>query len=183
MTNVGLNTFTITFQNTQADLTQLPLAITTPRTDTISIGTNAVQTLTFTALDPANGFALSSDSGTTGVIADNTIAIQAAGASESGNIVTIATSGPHGFTIGETVTISGVGVNGYNGNFLITSTPTSTTFTYVDSVVGLGVSGGGSANTLVSNIQSALDALYGAGNTAVAYTGAVGATSPTRPIP
>ncbi len=52
-------------------------------------------------------------------------------ATESGTTVTITTTGVHGFTQFEQVVIAGVGVNGYNGSFKITSV-TSTTFTYTD---------------------------------------------------
>jgi uncharacterized repeat protein (TIGR01451 family) len=59
--------------------------------------------------------------------------------------VTITTTTPHGFTVGDTVVISGVGVAGYNGTFAITGAPSSTTFTYTDGTSGLGASGNGTA--------------------------------------
>src|SRR5262249_17823069 len=67
------------------------------------------------------------------------------GATETGNIVRITTgTTPHGYQVGQTVVVSGVGVSGYNGTFQITSvTPTS--FTYTDPTAGLGNSGGGTA--------------------------------------
>ncbi len=67
-------------------------------------------------------------------------------ATEAGSTVTITTVGAHGFTPGETVVISGVGVGGYNGTFLITATPTVNTFTYTDPTTGLGASSNGTAN-------------------------------------
>jgi autotransporter-associated beta strand protein len=74
------------------------------------------------------------------------VPIDPAGASETGSTVTILTTAPHGFSVGQTVVISGVGVDGYNGTFTITSVPTTTTFTYTDSATGLAASGGGSAS-------------------------------------
>ena len=63
-------------------------------------------------------------------------------------------------SVGQTVTISGVGAAGYNGSFVITSVPSPTTFTYTD-VAGLGNSGGGTADTLITSIQTALGDLVG----------------------
>jgi hypothetical protein len=70
-------------------------------------------------------------------------------ASESSSTVTITTSAAHNFTAGEVVTISGVSVPGYNGTFTILSS-TSTTFTYIDSVTGLGSATAGSASFALS---------------------------------
>jgi len=53
--------------------------------------------------------------------------------------------GKHNFAAGETVVISGVGVVGYNGTFLISATPTATSFTYTAGA-GLAASSGGLAN-------------------------------------
>jgi hypothetical protein len=73
--------------------------------------------------------------------------------SESGNTVTVtmATANPTGLTIGDGVTISGVGISGtvanfgYNGGFVVLSIPTSTTFTYHDRFASLGAGSGGTA--------------------------------------
>ena len=67
------------------------------------------------------------------------------GATEAGTTVTITTAVPHGFGIGQTVTVSGVGVAGYNGAFPITAV-TATTFTYTNATSGLANSGGGTAS-------------------------------------
>jgi len=45
------------------------------------------------------------------------------------NIATLSTTQPHGFIVGEDVTISGAGVN-FNGAYEITAIPSATTFTY-----------------------------------------------------
>jgi sugar lactone lactonase YvrE len=74
-----------------------------------------------------------------------TIAAAPTGATESGSTVTITTTTSSGLVLGEQVTISGVGVAGYNGTFTVTSAPTSTTFTYTASTTGLAPSGGGVA--------------------------------------
>ena len=63
----------------------------------------------------------------------NVQSVQAA--TESGSTVTITTSGPHGFSNGQTVTVSGVGV-GYDGQFTIGGAA-ATTFTYTAAVTGL----------------------------------------------
>ena len=68
-----------------------------------------------------------------------------ASATEVTTTATITTVGKHNFAAGETVVISGVGVAGYNGTFLITATPTPITFTYTAGA-GLAASSGGLAN-------------------------------------
>jgi len=67
------------------------------------------------------------------------------GAMEAGNTVTITTTAPHGLVPGQIVTISGVGVGGYNGTFQINSVNTSTTFAYTSQQMNLAPSGGGRA--------------------------------------
>jgi hypothetical protein len=75
--------------------------------------------------------------------ATNAIAASPTGATESGNTVTITTTAAHNLAVGNTVTISGVGVGGYNGTFTVASVPTATTFTYTNPTAGLAASGGG----------------------------------------
>lgn len=71
-------------------------------------------------------------------------------ATEAGTVVTITTSAPHRFAVGQYVLIKGVGVAGYNSfsngmiPTLITSVPSPTTFTYT-ATAGLGNSSGGIA--------------------------------------
>jgi autotransporter-associated beta strand protein len=69
--------------------------------------------------------------------------IDANGATESGSAVTITTTLPHPYQVGDQVQISGVGVAGYNGTFTVTTVPSATSFTYTDLQTGLGNSGGG----------------------------------------
>ena len=74
-----------------------------------------------------------------------------AAATEAGSTVTITTVGSHGFAVGDTVVISGVGVGGYNGTFIITGIVANPgnqpiQFTYTDPTTGLGASSGGTAN-------------------------------------
>lgn len=70
------------------------------------------------------------------------------GATQSGSTVTITTTTAHGFSVGQTVNISGVAVAGYNGTgtpgtgaFTILSVPSTTTFTYDAPTTGLANSG------------------------------------------
>jgi hypothetical protein len=70
------------------------------------------------------------------------IAASPAGATETGNTVTITTLDFHHLAIGDTVTIAGVGEAGYNGTFTVASV-TDTTFTYADVTSGLAASGDG----------------------------------------
>lgn len=74
-----------------------------------------------------------------------TVTLAVPGATESGNIVTISTATAHNRSVGDVVTISGVGVAGYNGTFTVTAVPTTRTFQYTAVITGLANSGGGSA--------------------------------------
>ena len=67
------------------------------------------------------------------------------GASESGSTVTLTGNGGNpwnGYLVGQGITVSGVGVAGYNGNFAVASV-SGTHLTYTDSTTGLANSGGG----------------------------------------
>ena len=76
------------------------------------------------------------------------------GASENGYLVTITTTSAHGLTAGQTVTIAGVGVSGYNGTFSVLSVLSATQFTYVAGASGLANSGGGTAASATVTIQT-----------------------------
>lgn len=54
------------------------------------------------------------------------------------NVVTITTSGVHGFVTGDYVTVAAVTNTGFNGNFTVTSTPTTTSFTYAQTGSNVG---------------------------------------------
>ncbi len=77
------------------------------------------------------------------------------GATESGTTVTITTTTAHLFKTGQEVQVLGVGVSGYNGQYPIVSTPTSTTFTYTATSSGLAASGGGTAQNLPHEVVPA----------------------------
>src|SRR5260370_1039203 len=83
-----------------------------------------------------------------------TIAASPTGATENGFLVTITTATLHNLSAGQSVTIAGVGVSGYNGTFPIVSTPTTTQFTYIAGASGLAASGGGSAASATATIQT-----------------------------
>src|SRR5271165_5205493 len=59
------------------------------------------------------------------------------GAAQNGYLVTITTSAAHGLSAGESVTVAGVGVAGYNGTFAVVSAPSTTQFTYIAGGAGL----------------------------------------------
>ncbi len=76
-----------------------------------------------------------------------TIATAPGGATESGTTATITTTASNSsqISVGYTVVISGVAEAGYNGTFVVTGKPSSTTFTYTAATSGLPASGGGTA--------------------------------------
>src|ERR1700682_5973359 len=83
------------------------------------------------------------------------IAASPNGASENGFLVTITTSAAHGLAAGQSVTVAGVGVAGYNGTFPIVSVASGTQFTYIAGASGLASSGGGTAASATATIQTA----------------------------
>jgi hypothetical protein len=82
------------------------------------------------------------------------IAASPTGATQNGFLVTITTSAAHGLSVGQSTTIAGVGVAGYNGTFSVTSTPSVSQFTYVVGVSGLAASGGGTSASATATIQT-----------------------------
>jgi hypothetical protein len=83
-----------------------------------------------------------------------TIAASPSGATENGFLVTITTTAAHGLSAGQSVTVAGVGVAGYNGTFPVVSAPTTTQFTYIAGASGLAASGGGTAASATAAIQT-----------------------------
>src|SRR5215471_140741 len=83
-----------------------------------------------------------------------TIAASPSGATENGFLVTITTTSAHGLAAGQSVTVAGIGVAGYNGTFPIVSAPTTTQFTYIAGASGLAASGGGTAASATATIQT-----------------------------
>src|SRR5437588_473280 len=84
------------------------------------------------------------------------IAASPNGATENGFLVTITTTSAHGLSAGQSVTVAGVGVAGYNGTFPVVSVPTSTQFTYIAGASALAASGGGTAASATATIQTAV---------------------------
>jgi hypothetical protein len=83
-----------------------------------------------------------------------TIAASPTGAVENGFLVTITTSTAHGLSAGQSATVSGVGVFGYNGTFPVVAVPSGTQFTYIAGASGLAASGGGTSASATATIQT-----------------------------
>ncbi len=64
------------------------------------------------------------------------------GVSSAGTTATLNTTSPHGLSVGQTVTVSGVGQADYNGTFLVTAIPTLSSFTYTFAPVAIAASAG-----------------------------------------
>jgi hypothetical protein len=56
--------------------------------------------------------------------------------SGTGTVATITTTSAHSLATGDRVTVAGVTPTGYNGTFIVTGTPTTTTFTYSNATTG-----------------------------------------------
>ena len=82
------------------------------------------------------------------------IAASPTGATQNGFLVTITTGATHGLSAGQSTTISGVAVGGYNGTFAVLGVPSSTQFTYVAGASGLAASGGGTSASATATIQT-----------------------------
>src|SRR5258706_2319005 len=82
------------------------------------------------------------------------ISASPAGATQSGFLVTITTSAAHGLAAGQSTTIAGVGVSGYNGTVHVVSILSSTQFTYIAGASGLAASGGGTSASCTATIQT-----------------------------
>ncbi len=103
-----------------------------------------------------------------------TITLTVPGATESGTTVTISTAAAHGRSVGDVVTISGVGVAGYNGTYTVTAIPSPRTFQYTAATSGLANSGGGTA-TYFSPFQVRIggnDSAIIGGSSVLSYTNA-----------
>src|SRR6267154_704225 len=82
------------------------------------------------------------------------ISASPSGATKSGFLVTITTSTAHGLAAGQSATIAGVGVSGYNGTVPVVGILSSTQFTYIVGVSGLAASGGGTSASCTATIQT-----------------------------
>jgi hypothetical protein len=121
-----------------------------------TVGTTSTQNFTQTAtgyqatfnavVNPAN-LNLYLNGGVSADLQDPPVAISSA--TESGNTVTITTSSAHGLSQGQRVVITGVSVAGYNGEYTVVTTPTSTTFTVTNPTSGLASGAGGTAGVAV----------------------------------
>ncbi len=116
-----------------------PVLGTIPQAQPEMLNASAQATATFTAGN-TGGFGSANATVDQAVVPVNSNLI--ASATEAGTTATITTVGAHGFSAGEFVKISGVGVSGYNSSpptqlFKILST-TTTTFTYTANSSGLG---------------------------------------------
>src|SRR5436309_4485417 len=103
------------------------------------------------------------------------IAASPTGATENGFLVTINTTTAHGLSAGQSLTIAGVGVAGYNGTFPVVSAPTTTQFTYIAGASSLAASGGGTAASAMATIQTAT--AHGLIVGQLVSTGGIGVTS------
>jgi hypothetical protein len=86
----------------------------------------------------------------------------------SGGVVTGTTSSAHGYSVGNDITIAGAVPAGFNGDFPITSVPTTTTFTYAlpvspgtETTPGAIVAGGGLMPGKIIDLQAGNSKVYG----------------------
>ncbi len=94
------------------------------------------------------------------------------GATESGGTVTITTTGPCEVMVGQSVTIAGVAVAGYNGTFTVSAVISPTQFQYTNPTIGLASSGRGTVTgaTVNAMAQSRLNAFFARGGGYIAQS-------------
>ena len=81
------------------------------------------------------------------------VAAAGSGATESGNTVTLTTTATTSIAQGDAITVTGVGVNGYNGTFAAVAPTGGSTITYTNPTSGLAASGGGTVSVSGATIQ------------------------------
>jgi hypothetical protein len=144
---------------------------------------------TVTAVPSSRSFQYANPSSGLATSGGGTVTLNTPGATEAGTTVTILTSAAHNRSVGDVITIGGVGVAGYNGTFTITAIPSARSFQYTAAAAGLASSGGGTATFFSSfririggndsaliggsgspfsnaNIQTAINAISGFAGTA-----------------
>jgi len=91
-----------------------------------------------TAIPNVTGMSMSTNARVVTVTLSTTTATvtDAAASTPVASYVQYTTSAAHGFSTGQYVTISGSSISGYNGTYLIYSTPTTTTFAVANSTTG-----------------------------------------------
>jgi hypothetical protein len=141
-------------------------------------------TWTVTAVPTTRSFQYTNPTAGLAASGGGTVTLTAPGASEVGNTVTIRTATPHNRLVGDVVTISGVGVAGYNGTWTITAVPSARSFEYTNTSAGLANSGGGTT-TFFSPFQVRISgndsALIGGGGLATSRQPSM--PSPVSPAP
>lgn len=124
----------------------IPPAVTATITATGAARALGTVTITTTA---AHTFTVGQIISITGVTAPAavTATITAAGAVRASNTVTITTSAAHTYLAGQLVTIAGVTDASFNGTFPITSVPSATTFTYLQTAANVSSGSGTTSAT------------------------------------
>ena len=113
--------------------------------DTAELYNPATDAFTTTNSIPGCALGVAACAGLPAVCAGASSAISST--SESGTTVTVTmtAANPAGLSVGNSVTIAGVGVAGYNGTFTVTAIGSASSFQYVAAAAGLGGSSGGTA--------------------------------------
>ncbi len=160
-------TGTITTNGLYTAPAALPSAVTASITSTGAVRSGNTVTITTTA---AHTFTAGQIISITGVTPPSalTATITATGAARNNNIVTITTSAAHNFSAGQIVNISGVSDASFNGSFAVSSTPTSTTFTY-SQVAGNANSGNGQASVAATGFDGTFVVASVPSNTSLTY--------------
>lgn len=137
----------------------------------IRIGqSGAYTTVTLTGADTKYSGTFTFNGANAIVLTTLNVNIATNGASRAANVSTFTTSSAHGYSVGESILVSGVGNATFNGTFTVVSVPTSTTFTVANAGADE-VSTGGSTALLADFIIDELQLYAGASTPAWAGAG------------
>ncbi|MCL4523304.1 MAG: hypothetical protein M1451_05250, partial [Acidobacteria bacterium] len=95
-----------------------------------------------------------------------TATITSSGAARAANVVTITTSAAHNFVVNQLIIVSGVTDTSFNGSFIISTVPSTTTFTYAQTGTDVS-SGGGTVTSYAVTIKATSVADSTASGTAI----------------
>jgi hypothetical protein len=122
-------------------------------TATVTGGNNPTGTVTFNLYNNSAGTGPALFTDTENLSGSALIGHGTSAVTQVGNKVTVYTISTLGIDVGDSVTIAGVGVAGYNGTFTVTGVSLNS-FTYTDPVTGLPGSGEGTASFVASTVSS-----------------------------
>jgi type IV pilus assembly protein PilY1 len=131
VTTASWSAGTVTIDTSSAHDLTVGTAITVAGFDNANTGYNGDFIVTAVPSTTRLQYALASDPGGWAATGSETVSRTASVATPwAANAATITTATAHGLAVGNTVTVAGVSLSGYNGTVTVTAVPSTTTFKY-----------------------------------------------------